>query len=215
MRKALVPMLASLALCGAAVVALVATNARAQTSPRKPVMVALVAPGTMLAQNTLAGPARDDMRTMPGAAEMAVRLKQMCEDHYAREVGRMAYLEARLNLTQPEQPLFARWKSVKVDIAKRRSAECSQQLGGHGRDLNRKFSNPVERMTGEQDMLKRRLADLDAERPVLAALYGALTPQQREALSPRGPQMAGGVMDPGMMRGGPMEMGDPPLPPPQ
>jgi hypothetical protein len=70
-------------------------------------------------------------------------------------------------------------------------------------------------MTGEQDMLKRRLADLDAERPVLAALYGALTPQQREALSPRGPQMAGGMMEPGMMRGGPMEIGNHPLPPPQ
>lgn len=77
MRKALVPMLASLALCGAAVVALVATNARAQTSPRKPVMVALVAPGAMLAQNTLAGPGRDEMRTMPGAGEMAVRWKSV------------------------------------------------------------------------------------------------------------------------------------------
>ena len=52
MRKALIPMLASLALCGAATVALVATNARAQTNSRKPVMAALVAPGTMLAQNT-------------------------------------------------------------------------------------------------------------------------------------------------------------------
>ena len=51
MRKALVPMLASLALCGAATAALVATNARAApTTTRKPVMVALVTPGTMLAQ---------------------------------------------------------------------------------------------------------------------------------------------------------------------
>ena len=32
MRKALIPMLASLALCGAATAALIATNARAQTS---------------------------------------------------------------------------------------------------------------------------------------------------------------------------------------
>jgi hypothetical protein len=173
-------------------------------------MVALVAPGTMLAQNN-AAPVRD-MR-MPGAAEMAAHMKRMCEDRYAREVGHLAYLEARLNLTQPEQPLFARWKGVKLDIAKRGTADCSQRVA----HLDHKEFTPVERMGREQDMLKRRLTDLDAERPVLAALYDALTPQQREALSPRGPdRMAGGMMERGMMRGGPMEMGDhPPPPPPQ
>jgi len=212
MRKALVPMLASLALCGAATVALVATNARAQTSPRKPVMVALVTPGTMLAQNMPAPPEARDMR-MPEGAEMAAHMKQMCEDRYAREVGHMAYLETRLNLTQPEQPLFARWKEVKLDIAKRRAADCGQRVAHR----DRKLSTPVEYMGREQDMLKKRLADLDAERPVLAALYDALTPLQREALSPRArPMMGGGMMERGMMRGGPMEMGDhPPPPPPQ
>ncbi len=102
MRKALAPMLASLVLCGAATAALVATNARAQTAARKPVMVALFAPGTMLAQETPPSPpnGRDmrDMR-MPGPADMAAHMKRMCEDHYARQVGEMAYLETRLKLT--------------------------------------------------------------------------------------------------------------------
>ena len=44
MRKALFPMIASLALCGAATAALVATNARAEQGGRKPVMIALVTP---------------------------------------------------------------------------------------------------------------------------------------------------------------------------
>ena len=35
-----------------------------------------------------------DMR-MPTPADMAAHMKQMCEDHYAREVGALAYLEAR------------------------------------------------------------------------------------------------------------------------
>jgi hypothetical protein len=75
-------------------------------------------------------------------------------------------------------------------------------------------------MGREQDMLKKRLADLDAERPALAALYDALTPKQREALSPNGRRMmAGGAMDRGMMgrdmmRHGPMEPGNHPPPPP-
>jgi len=221
MRKALIPTLASLALCGAATVTLVTTNATAQTAvqPRKPVMIALVAPGTMLAQNTPLPSADRNMR-MPSAAEMTAELKQMCEDGYAREAGRMAYLEARLSLTQSEQPLFARWKGIKLDAAKRRAADCGQQTAR----IDRKTSTPVERMSREQDMLKKRLADLDAERPALAALYDALTPKQREALSGDRHMMAGGAMDRGMMRPGmmmrrdmspaPVEPGDHPPPPP-
>jgi hypothetical protein len=211
MRKALIPMLASLALCGTATAALIA-NARAQTNP--PRMAALVSPGVMLAQNT-PGPGGRDMH-MPSPGEMAAHMKQMCDDHYAREVGRMAYLEARLNLSSVEQPLFARWKGVKLDIAKRRSADCGQRTA-HRDHVQR---SPVDRMSREEDMLKKRVADLDAERPVLAALYGALTPAQREMLRPRHAMMAGdmgrGMMDRGMMQGRPMEMGDhPPAPPPQ
>jgi hypothetical protein len=214
MRKALIPMLASLALCGAATAALIA-NARAQTNPpRKPMMAALVSPGTMLAQNT-PPPGGRDMH-MPGPVEMAAHMKQMCQDRYAREVGRMAYLEARLNLSQTEQPLFARWKDVKLDIAKRRSTDCGQRPAHQ----DHAQSSPVERMSREEDVLKKRLANLDAERPVLAALYGALTPAQREMLKPRHAMMARGMghgmMDRGMMHRRPMEMGDhPPAPPPQ
>ena len=222
MRKALIPTLASLALCGAATVTLIATNATAQTSAqanaRKPVMVALVAPGTMLAESAPMTSADRNLR-MPSTAEMTAAFKQMCEDRYAREAGRMAYLEARLSLTQSEQPLFARWKGVKLDVAKRHAADCGQNVSR----LDRKISTPVERMSREQDMLKKRLADLDAERPALAALYDALTPKQREAFSGDRRMMAGGGMDRGMMRrgmmrpdmrSGPMEPGDHPPPPP-
>jgi len=206
MRKALIPTLVSLALCGAATATLVATNARAQTGPRKPVMVALVAPGTMLAQDASL---QTNNRDMPSPAEMTAQFKQMCEDRYAREAGRMAYLEARLNLTASEQPLFARWKTVKLDIAKRDAADCGQ----HATRPDRRMSTPVERMSREQGMLKKRLADLDAERPVLASLYEALTPKQREAFSPDGRRMmAGGMMNRRMM--GPRAMGDH-LPPPR
>ena len=98
MRKALIPMLASLALCGAATAALVATNARAApTNVRKPVMVALVAPGAQLAQNDPA--AAGHAATCACLRRAWPRsMKQMCEDRYAREAGRMAYLEARLQL---------------------------------------------------------------------------------------------------------------------
>jgi hypothetical protein len=200
MRKALIPMLASLVLCGGATAALIVNARAAPTNARKPMMIALVAPGTMLAQNSAAPPVTREMR-MP--AEMTARLKQMCEDRYAREAGRVAYLEARLKLTSTQQPLFARWKEAALDIARRRGADCSQRVTQRDR---------------KEEMLKRRIADLDAERPALSALYGALSPEQRESLSPgRRGMMAGGMMmDRERFQRPPMEMGDhPPPSPPQ
>ena len=54
MRKALLPMIASLALCGAATAALIATNARAEQSGRKPVMLALAGQETQAVGDTAA-----------------------------------------------------------------------------------------------------------------------------------------------------------------
>jgi hypothetical protein len=206
MRKALVPMLASLAVCGAATFSLVATNAGAEASPKKPVLMALVAPGQTLLQNDTPG-AR--AWRGPSQAEIAAGMKRMCEDHYAREVGRMAYLETRLGLGHAEQPLYARWKAIKLDNAKRRAADCVQQASrpGHGP------LTPVDDMGREQDFLKKRLADLDAERPALGSLYRALTPEQREAFSPRDfPAMARMTADRDTLRPvGPEAFAPPPL----
>ncbi|HWF65102.1 MAG TPA: hypothetical protein VN685_10860, partial [Rhizomicrobium sp.] len=90
MRKALIPMLASLALCGAGTLALIASNDRAQASPRKPFMVALLSDAALLAQNL---PEASPANEMGAPSEFAPDLKQFCDDRYAGEVGRIAYLE--------------------------------------------------------------------------------------------------------------------------
>lgn len=182
MRKAFVPLLASLLLCSAATGVLVATTARAQTESRKPMMVAMVGPGTMLAQNLPNAPTGRDMndRRMPSAADIAQHRKERCEDRYARAAGRMAYLETKLGLSSAQQPLFAAFKSVRLDIAKRHADECTARAA----DQSRRDTSPVDRMARMEDTLKKRIADLDQERPAFAALYNALTPDQRTALSP-------------------------------
>ncbi len=180
MRKAFVPLLASLLLCSAATGVLVATTAHAQTAPHTPVMVAMAGPGTMLAQNLPNAPAPRGMRDMPSPADIAQRRKERCEDGYARQAGRMAYLETKLGLTPAQAPLFAAFKSVRLDIAKRHADECSARAT----DQSSRNASPVDRMARMEDMLKKRIADLDQERPVFAALYNALTPDQRKALSP-------------------------------
>ena len=204
MRKAFVPLLASLLLCGAATGALVATGAQAQTGTRNPVM---------LAQNTETPPANMGRMHRFDPADMAARHKQRCEDDYARSVGRMAYLETRLNLTGSQQSLFSAWRSVKLDIAKSHADSCAQRDASQAR----KEVSPVDRMARMEDRLKKRIADLDAERPAFAALYGALSPDQQKVLTPhRHGMMHGrhGMMGRGMMRHGPMNS-QPAAPPPQ
>lgn len=173
MRKALIPMLASLALCGAGTLGLIASNARAQANSNKPVMVPLLGTDLFFAQ-TLTDARSGSETTAPFATDP----KQFCDDRYASEVGRMAYLETRLHLSDAEQPLFARWKDVRLAIAKRSAADCSAHTASS------QDRDPVARMDREEAMLKQRLADLDAERPAFSALYTALAPDQRQSLVP-------------------------------
>jgi hypothetical protein len=148
---------------------------------------------------------------------MEPRRKQICKELYARKAGELAFLEAKLSLNAKQAPLFARWKQASLDLAKQHESDCAAPerrtaLRGHRLSV-------VDRLTLEEGLLKRRLADIEAERPALTAFYDSLTPAQKEEFG-RGDmrRMAGrmrmmlGMMDrphPGM---GPM--GEPPEPPP-
>ncbi len=231
-------MLASLALCGAATVALVATNARAEQSAKKPVMIAL-AQTPAFTMDTAAPPAEGagpemgpemapgmDMHAdgmmgdrMGGRGAMMAR---MCKDMVARKTGELAYMEAKLALTPTQAPLYARWKGVMLDIAQKHQSECTQMPMMHKSGTR---PDMLEGMAMEEKMLKIRLADLQAERPTLSALYAALTPQQqtdlaqaaRHKMQGRMHMMMGMMGRPGggMGRGGkmghhPMDQGAPP-----
>jgi hypothetical protein len=235
MKKTILSVIATLALGGAAATAFLAGNADAQNSnagaQRKPVMVtAMMNPGALMAANSVAAPdgAGPQGMRMSGAAldpaEMAARHKQMCQDAFAHQVGDLAYLEAKLNLTPAQQASYDRWKNVKLDIAKRGAADCAT------RDVPPRGQNrpsPMDGMAREEDNLKRRLADLQAERPVLAAFYNSLTDTQKSALLHPGPETMLGrhrmfmnAIRPGRRNdrpdGRPPMNGDaPPPPPPQ
>ncbi len=170
MRKALVPLLASLLLCGAATGALVATNALAQPAPRNPML---------LAQNT---------ETPPASAQLwaaCIGSARPTSPHSTRQGaktnmrGRWAawpIWKTRLGLTGSSSNLFSAWRAVKLDIAKRHADDCTQREVEPGPQR----LNPVDRMARMEDLLKKRITDLDAERPAFAALYNALSPEQRK-----------------------------------
>ena len=44
--------------------------------------------------------------------DSAAHRAQFCKDMYARKVGEMAFLEARLSLSAGQQPLFDHWKQA-------------------------------------------------------------------------------------------------------
>jgi len=171
MRKAVLPILASLLVSGTAG-ALIATNAQAGQTAGKPVM--------MLAQNQTTPDAARQAGPPPDMDEaMTPRRGQFCRNISAFKAGQLAFLETKLQLTASQQPLFARWKDISMEIAKRHESECDSRIeraaAGQRPDL-------MERLDRQEDRLKTRLADIQAERPALSTLYAALDPTQKEEL---------------------------------
>ena len=167
MRKALVPMLACLALCGAATTAMVISSAHAQPGPHKPMMVAAATtPGMQLAANDTSpdgAPPRSLRRASP--EDFAAHMKQMCNDGYARQTAQLAYLETSLQLTAAERPLFQRWRDAKLGIARRHADDCAQRTAAARaarRSARRRRQSPAsagrERPSPADRMARRRYA---------------------------------------------------------
>jgi hypothetical protein len=101
---------------------------------------------------------------------------RFCQNMVARKAGKIAFLETKLQLTPAQAPLFAQWKQVSLDMARQHEGDCtarsSQPRTGRG--------DAVERLNRQENRLKRRLADIETERPALTALYAALTPAQQQ-----------------------------------
>ncbi len=135
---------------------------------------------------------------MSNRPDRAAWHQQMCTDHYARHVGEIAYLEAKLSLSDAQRPLFASWRDSVLASAKSHESECLA--------MHHDFSHApsiLDREAHLRDMLEHRLAEMDAQRPAMTALYRSLTPDQKQIFDGIGrgrPGMHGG---PGIHRGGP------------
>ena len=150
------------------------------------------------------------------------RRGQFCRNISAFKAGELAFLETKLQLTAGQQPLFARWKDVSMDIAKRREGDCDSRVerlrSGQRHDM-------MERLDRQEDRLKTRLADIQTERPALGALYAALDPTQKEEFGRAAQHAMGGRRHRAMgmthhgrspemgRRFGRGPAGEPPLPP--
>lgn len=117
----------------------------------------------------------------PTPAEMAAWHARRCNDRYAHQAGRLAYLEASLSVTDAQRGAFDRWRDAVLSTAKSRSEACLAHNWTPGQ-----FPDALERNARIQKRLEERLAALRTERPALEALYQSLTPDQKKMFDHEG-----------------------------
>jgi hypothetical protein len=106
----------------------------------------------------------------------AAWMKSRCIDHFARSAGRLAYLEARLQLTADQQPLWDKWRQAVAAGAEKERNDCLADVPAAGQR-----PTALERDSHKEKMMATKVATLQAARPALEALYQSLTPEQKAA----------------------------------
>lgn len=180
MRKSLLPMFAALALCGASAAALAAANVHSETTLHKPVMTAAPLAAAQAAPLLLAQNDPRGMRRAPPPPSQDEG--PSCNEIYSGRADDLRQLETRLSLTSAQTPLFARWRQITLDGARRAERECNAaQRNAGNMDLFRMLDE-------EERGLRQRLSDLQTERPALEAFYRSLNPGQRAEFDNGGQQ---------------------------
>jgi len=103
--------------------------------------------------------------------------QRFCTERYARTAGRLAYLEARLELTAEQRPLWEKWHDAAISGADQQRALCRQSP--FGSDTRPTI---VQRYAHFGQMTAARAQSLQTAQPALEALYQALSPEQRGVL---------------------------------
>lgn len=106
--------------------------------------------------------------------DMAAWHASMCSDRYARAVGRLAYVGAKLDLNESQRPLFEAWKDKVLGSVKAGENTCL----AHAPDMGHP-PTALQRAAMMHKRLEARLAAMDSAQPSLEAFYNALSPTQR------------------------------------
>jgi len=135
----------------------------------------------VLAQSAPADGAGQHAWHKPNPEEMAAWHARHCNDRFAHEAGRLAYLEASLGITGAQRGAFDQWRDAELSAAKAHSESClaHQPMQGQMHDA-------LERNAHMQKMLEAKLAEMRSERPALEALYASLTPDQKKLFDHEG-----------------------------
>ena len=109
--------------------------------------------------------------------ERSVSPKAMCLDMVARRIGDRAYLKARLELKPNQMTAWNTFEKAADEASAKSMARC-QTLPAEMKER----PTYLERLTMEEDVMKARIATIEAVRPSLTALVAVLTPEQKALL---------------------------------
>ena len=101
--------------------------------------------------------------------------QERCTDRLAWRAARRAYVEAKLDLTAAQRPLWDKVESAAQAEEQKERQLCASLKGSAAPTI-------VERMGRMQQFLSARLDGLAAAKPAVEALYRALTPAQQAIL---------------------------------
>lgn len=120
------------------------------------------------------------MRSAPMTAEQIEKFRlDACSEWYGDMVGRMASLETRLNLADPQKKLWNDWTKFHQTAAMAQKERCIAGAPRAAKD----DSAPLGAVEIEKRMevgLSERLQALQSSRPALEALYASLNADQKE-----------------------------------
>jgi hypothetical protein len=108
--------------------------------------------------------------TPPGPNATAPDPARFCVMQFERNVAMLGQLEKALALTDRQKPLFDTWKKTRVEVM--HTFPCP--LPQTGLDV----PTPT-RLEREENVLNFQLDAMHKERPLVSALYDALSPDQR------------------------------------
>ncbi|RJF88563.1 hypothetical protein D3874_17420 [Oleomonas cavernae] len=108
------------------------------------------------------------------------RMADRCQTRFAFEAGRLAFLEARLDLTPAQKPLWDAYKTAAATADAKTRDDCVAAVPAKAEAEDK--TTIVDRETMKIQRLEAELANLKATQPALAALYPTLTAKQQEII---------------------------------
>lgn len=110
------------------------------------------------------------------------RMADRCQTRFAFEAGRLAFLEARLELTPQQKPLWDAYKTASAQADAQARDACIAAIPAKAEDADKARPSLVDREAMKAKRLEQELAQLKATQPALAALYPALNADQQKVL---------------------------------
>ena len=122
---------------------------------------------------------------------------EMCSDRYAHSFGKLAFLQAKLGITDKQQDAWNRFSQAESDGAAKERDACLAEKMPSGDTP----PTVLEQEDHLEKMLSARLDQLHSSRPALEDLYKELTASQKEEFDHFGEEMAHRMHEHGGMDG--------------